>query len=144
MLKCEPVGEGTHGGWLYTHREFPEGSHMGAAEVFMFTSGICMRRRFCYLKPKQLVRPPPPSGKTPPLVFPIGLGLHPFIWDVGQQGPSLQLTSERGSGGLGSGPARLTSSPCSSSWEHWPTQGPRLTGLPSTAPGKLCYLHQWI
>lgn len=41
-----------------THREFPEGSHMGALEVFTVTSGICKVDSYPLLfKRKQLVLP---------------------------------------------------------------------------------------
>lgn len=135
MLKCEPPPGGDTGN---THREFPEGSHIGALEVFTFTSGICKVDSYPLLFKRQAAGAP--RLAPPPLVFPIGLGPCQFIR---AGGPARPLAA----GGLREAlVTRLTSPPCSSSWGHCPAQGHWHTGLPPYALRlqENCYLHQWI
>lgn len=81
-----------------THREFPEGSHVGVLEVFTVTSGICKVDSYPLLFKRQAAGAPPPI--PPPLVFPIGLGPYQFIrvggWRASKAPGSRR--SERGSG----------------------------------------------
>lgn len=117
-----------------THREFPEGSHVGALEVFTVTSGIRKVDSYPLLFKRQAAAAPrlPP---LPTLVFPIGLGPYQFIRDGGPARPPAARGLREAL------VTRLTSAPCSSFWGHCPAQGPWHTGLPSslcsTTSGKL-------